>query len=162
MKIKNYFLTLLILGSMTAVGVRAATINQTIARINADANKPGGPEQVLKSISASTHVPVATLEKEKAKSGMNYGDLYAAHAIGNACGKSFADLSALKAKGQTWDQIADANGVSLGGKKQQKAVAAAAKATPTPPMKTLRQEQAERYNGTYQRTNEPKAPPTKP
>jgi hypothetical protein len=161
MKIKNYFLTLLVLGSMTAVG-GAATITQTIARINADANKPGGPEQVLKSISASTHVPVATLEKEKAKSGMNYGDLYAAHAIANACGKSFADISALKTKGQTWDQIADANGVSLGGKKQQQKTAAAAKATPTPPVKTLRQEQAERYNGTYQRTNEPKPAPSKP
>ena len=161
MKTKKLFLTLLILGSIAAVGVNAATINQTIARINADAKKPGGPEQVLKSISASTHVPVATLEKEKAKSGLNYGDLYAAHAIASASGKSFADVAAMKAKGQTWDQIADANGVSLGGKKQQKTVAAA-KATPTPPMKTLRQEQAERYNGTFQRTNEPKPVPSKP
>jgi hypothetical protein len=161
MKIKKLFITLLALGCVTAVGVSAATINQTVARINADANKPGGPEQVLKSISASTHVPVATLEKEKAKSGLNYGDLYAAHAIASASGKSFADIAAMKAKGQTWDQVADANGVSLGGKKQQKTVAAA-KPTPTPPMKTLRQEQAERYNGTFQRTNEPKPVPSKP
>lgn len=158
MKIKKLFLTLLVLGCVTTVG--AATITQTIARINADANKPGGPQQVLKSISASTHVPVATLEKEKAKSGLNYGDLYAAHAIANASGKSFADIAAMKAKGQTWDQIADANGVSLGGKKMQKT--AAAKPTPTPPQKTLRQEQAERYNGTFQRTNEPKPIPSKP
>ena len=143
MKIKKLFFTLLALGCVTAVGVNAATISQTIARINADANKPGGPEQVLKSISASTHVPVATLEKEKAKSGMNYGDLYAAHAIANASGKSFADIAAMKAKGQTWDQIADANGVSLGGKKMQKPVEA--KSSPTPPQKTLRELQKDRY-----------------
>lgn len=156
MKIKKLFLTLLALGCVTTVGVSAATINQTIARINADAKKPGGPEQVLKSISASTHVPVATLEKEKAKSGFNYGDLYAAHAIASASGKSFSDIASMKAKGQTWDQIATANNVSLGGKKQQPQKTAEAKPTPTPPQKTLRQEQADRYNGTYQRTNEPK------
>jgi hypothetical protein len=161
MKAKKLFLTLLALGCVTAIGVQAATIKQTISQINADANKPGGPEQVLKSISASTHVPVATLEKEKAKSGLNYGDLYAAHAIASAAGKSFDQIAALKAKGQTWDKIADDNGVSLGGKKAPKTVAVA-KPTPTPPMKTLRQEQADRYNGSFQRTNEPKPIPSKP
>ena len=160
MKIKKLFLTLLALGCVTAVGVQAATIKQTVAQINADANKPGGPEQVLKSISASTHVPVATLEKEKAKSGLNYGDLYAAHAIASASGKSFDQIAGLKAKGQTWDQIADANGVSLGGKKVTKTAQAKPSPSPTPPQKTLRQEQADRYNGTFQRTNEPK--PMKP
>jgi hypothetical protein len=104
---------------------------------------------------------VATLEKEKAKSGLNYGDLYAAHAIASAAGKSFDQIAALKAKGQTWDKIADDNGVSLGGKKAPKTVAVA-KPTPTPPMKTLRQEQADRYNGSFQRTNEPKPIPSKP
>ena len=147
MKIKKLFLTLLVLGCVTTVGVQAATINQTIAKINADANKPGGPEQVLKSISASTHVPVATLEKEKAKSGLNYGDLYAAHAIASASGKSFDQIAALKAKGQTWDKIADDNNVSLGGKKMVKNAVAKPTPAPSPAKKTLRQEQAERYSG---------------
>ena len=146
MKIKKLFLTLLVLGCVTTVGVQAATINQTIAKINADANKPKGPEQVLKSISASTHVPVATLEKEKAKSGLNYGDLYAAHAIASASGKSFDQIAALKAKGQTWDKIAEENNLSLDGKKVAKKDPAA-KPQPTPPVKTLRQIQNERYNG---------------
>ena len=160
MKIKKLFLTLLVLGCVTAVGVQAATIKQTISQINADANKPGGPEQVLKSISASTHVPVATLEKEKAKSGLNFGDLYAAHAIANAAGKSFDQIASMKTKGQTWDKIAEANNVSLDGKKVAKT--AQPKESPTPPQKTLRQEQADRYNGTYQKTNEPKPMPTRP
>src|SRR5450432_167125 len=117
MKMKTIFLTLLVLAAVIAVGVKAASIQKTIANINADANKPGGPEQVLKSISASTHIPVATLEKQKAKSGLDYGDLFIAHSIAKASGKSFEEIAALKAKGQTWDAIADANNVSLGGKK---------------------------------------------
>ena len=102
-----------------------------ISSLNADAQKPGGPERVLKSISASTHVPVATLEKEKTKSGLTYGDLYVAHAIASASGKSFDQIAGLKKKGQTWDKIADANNVSLDGKKKDKATANA-KSAPTP------------------------------
>ena len=149
MKMKHFFLSLAVLLSMTALGAQAATISQTIARINADAAKPGGPEAALKSISASTHVPVATLEKEKAKSGMTYGDLYAAHAIASASGKSFADIAAQKAKGQTWDKVAEANNVSLDGKKvAQKTKDPAAKPSASPaPVKTMRQLQNERYSG---------------
>ena len=148
MKTKKLFLILFVLSCMTTVGVSAATIKQTIAKINADASKPGGPEQVLKSISASTHVPVATLEKEKAKSGLNYGDLYAAHAIASASGKSFDQIAAAKAKGQTWDKIAEENNVSLDGKKVAKTDPAAKPKPTAAPVKSMREIQNERYNGT--------------
>ena len=130
--IKTFRLTLLVLASVIVVGVKAASISATIANINADANKPGGPEQVLKSISASTHVPVATLEKEKAKSGLSYGDLFIAHSIAKASGKSFEEIVTLKKQGQTWDKIADDNNVSLGGKKSVKNAVANARPTPAP------------------------------
>lgn len=124
MKTKNSFLAAaLILFWASAAWSQAASINQTIASLNADAQKPGGPERVLKSISASTHLPVATLEKEKAKFGLTYGDLYVAHAIASASGKKVDDIVGLKRKGQTWDKIADDNNVSLGGKKTNKAAA---------------------------------------
>ena len=151
---KNFNLTLVTILLSVAVA-QAESISQTIGRLNADAQKPGGPESVLKSISASTHVPIATLEKEKAKSQMSYGDLYIAHAIARASGKTFDQIAALKAKGETWDKIAADNNVSLGGKKVVKTNPA--KPSPTP-MKTLRQEQTERYNGTYEITNAPKPP----
>ena len=77
----------------------------------------------MKSISASTHIPVATLEKEKAKSGLSYGDLYVAHAIASSAGKKFDEIVRLKIQGQTWDKVADDNNVSLGGKKVRKATA---------------------------------------
>src|ERR1043166_9968047 len=85
------------------LNLEATPITQTIASINADAQKQGGPERALKSISASTHVPVATLEKEKAKFGLSFGDLYVAHAITSAAGKNFEQIVGLKMKGQTWD-----------------------------------------------------------
>src|ERR1044071_1137037 len=121
MKTKNMLLAVVILGWATVEWSQAGSINQTIANINADAQKPGGPERVLKSISASTHLPVATLEKEKAASGLTFGDLYVAHAIASASGKKFDEIVGLKRKGQTWDKIADDNNVSLGGKKVNKA-----------------------------------------
>ena len=123
MKTQNILLTLVILFCASAGWLRAASISQTIASINADAQKQGGPERVLKSISASTHVPVATLEKEKAKSNLSFGDLYVAHAIASAAGKKFDQIVGLRIRGQTWDKIADDNNVSLGGKQVKKAPA---------------------------------------
>jgi hypothetical protein len=144
MKMQKILLLVTLL-SLAAFQAQAEAINQTIARINADAKKPGGPDAVLKSISKSTHVPAATLEKEKAKSNLSYGELYIAHAIASASGKPFDAIAALKAKGESWDKIADENGVSLGGKKVTQKPTVAAKPSPTPPKKTLRQEQNERY-----------------
>jgi hypothetical protein len=77
-------------------------------------------------------VPVATLAKEKASSGLTLGDLYVAHALANAAGKNVNELVKLKKQGKTWDKIADENNVSLGGKKVKKM--AEAKASPTPRM----------------------------
>ena len=71
MKMKNFLLTVVVLLSLAAIRAQAASVDTTIAGINADAKKEGGPERVLKSISASTHVPVATLEKGKAKFNLN-------------------------------------------------------------------------------------------
>jgi hypothetical protein len=144
MKMKSLFFSLALLLLVTVVRAPAASTSQTIARINADAQKPGGPDRVLQSISASTHVPAATLEKQKAKTGLTYGDLFMAHSIAKAAGKSFEEIAAMKAKGQTWDQISDANNVSLDGKK--KVVKVQTKPTPSPtPLKSLRQEQNDRY-----------------
>lgn len=142
---KTLSLTLVVLFSITAA-LFGATIKQTVASINADAGKPGGPARVVQSISKSTGVPAATLEKQKASTGLTYGDLFAAHSIAKASGKTFDEIAGLKKKGQTWDQIAEANGVDIGGKKTATAKnQPAAKPSPTPPQKSLFQEQRDRY-----------------
>jgi hypothetical protein len=146
MKMKTLSLTLVVLFSITA-SLFAATIKQTVASINADASKAGGAARVVQSISKSTGVPAATLEKQKASTGLSYGDIFAAHSIAKASGKTFDEIAALKKKGQTWDQIAEANGVDIGGKKSATTAKnqPAAKPSPTPPQKTLQQEQRDRY-----------------
>ncbi|PZR72391.1 MAG: hypothetical protein DLM73_13385 [Chthoniobacterales bacterium] len=143
MKMKNVF-TVMVLLSLAAIRTQATPVDGTIASLNADAQKPGGPERVLKSISASTHVPVATLEKGKAKFNLSYGDLYMAHSIANASGKSFDEIAARKAKGDSWQKIADANNVSLDGKK--KVVKQTPKGTPTPAPKNLSDSQRDQMN----------------
>ena len=146
MNTKILSLTLVVLFSVAAAVVAAPTIKQTVASINADATKPGGPAKVVQSISKSTGVPAATLEKQKTSTGLTYGDLFAAHSIAKASGKNFAEIAALRKKGQTWDQIAEANGVDIGGKKTATAKnQPQAKPSPTPPQKTLQQEMRERY-----------------
>ena len=103
---------------ITALLLRAATINETIISLNNGA-KTDGPAKVLQSISASTHVPVATLEKQKAKTNFSYGDLFVAHAIARAANKSFDEIVALRMKGQTWDKVAENYNVSLAGNKKE-------------------------------------------
>lgn len=147
MKTKFLSLALVVLFSMTTAVVAAPTIKQAIANINADAGKPGGPAKVVQSISKSTGVAAATLEQQKTSTGLTYGDIFAAHSIAKASGKTFAEIAALKKKGQTWDQIAEAHGVDIGGKKTATTSKnqPPAKASPTPPQKTLQQIQRERY-----------------
>ncbi|HEV2839769.1 MAG TPA: hypothetical protein VGW39_00445 [Chthoniobacterales bacterium] len=158
----KYFLFAAVAGfSFATLQVQAATIKQTIASINADASKPGGPETVLKSISKSTGVPAATLASQKAKTGLSYGDIFAAHSIAKASGKTFDQIAALKAKGQSWDKIAEENNVSIGGQKTTKTAAAAASPSPSP-MKTLAQEQRERLSQTHTITNAPPKPKPTP
>lgn len=147
MKTKFLSLALGVFFSLTVAVVAAPTIKQTVASINADATKPDGPAKVVQSISKSTGVPAATLEKQKTSTGLTYGDIFAAHSIAKASGKNFAEIAALKKKGQTWDQIAEANGVDIGGKKTTTTAKnqPPAKASPTPPKKSLSQEMRERY-----------------
>jgi uncharacterized protein YdcH (DUF465 family) len=161
MKTKNFLATLVVLFSAIAVTALAVSIDKTAASLNADAQKPGGPELVMKSISASTHIPVATLEKEKATTNFSYGDLYAAHAIAKASGKTFADIAALKASGKKWDKIAEENNVSLDGKKKVAKTTAQPTATPEE-VRSLRQQQADRFSQRTEVTNVRKAPSPTP
>jgi hypothetical protein len=144
MRIKTLFFTLTAIAAVAGT-LSAAGLMQTVNNINADAKKD--PARALQSISASTKVPVATLEKEKAKhSSLTYGDLFAAHTIAKTSGKSFDEIAAMKEKGQSWDKIADANGVATdSNKKPADKNAPKMSPSPTPPTKSLFQEQKDRY-----------------
>ena len=68
----------------------------------------------LNRISAATGVPVATLQAERASTGLGWGSLEKAHLLANASGQSFNDIVALHQSGQGWGKIAHNNGLNLG------------------------------------------------
>ena len=72
------------------------------------------PAANVDRISAATGVPVATLQAERASTGLGWGSLEKAHLLANATGHSFDSVVALHKSGQGWGKIAHDNGVNLG------------------------------------------------
>src|SRR5207245_7645907 len=68
----------------------------------------------LDKISAETGVPVATLQAERASTGLGWGSLDNAHLLANASGQSFNSIVALHQSGEGWGKIAHDNGLNLG------------------------------------------------
>ena len=69
----------------------------------------------LDRMSAETGVPVATLQAERASTGLGWGSLENAHLLANASGQSFDSIVALHQSGEGWGKIAHDNGLNLGG-----------------------------------------------
>ena len=67
----------------------------------------------VESISAATGVPVATLQAQKASTGLGWGGLEKAHLLANASGQSFDNVIALHQSGHGWGKIARDNGLNL-------------------------------------------------
>ena len=65
-------------------------------------------------ISATTGVPVATLQAQRASTGLGWGSLEKAHLLANASGQSFDNIVALHQSGQGWGKIARNNGLNVG------------------------------------------------
>src|SRR3989440_9949290 len=68
----------------------------------------------LDRISTETGVPVATLQAERASSGLGWGGLEKAHLLANESGRSFDDIVAMHKAGEGWGKIAHDNGLNLG------------------------------------------------
>ena len=65
-------------------------------------------------ISAETGIPVATLQAERASTGLGWGGLEKAHLLANASGQSFDSIVAAHNAGEGWGKIAHDNGLNLG------------------------------------------------
>src|SRR5215469_6100283 len=68
----------------------------------------------INRISTETGVPVATLQAERASTGLGWGGLEKAHLLANASGQSFDNIVAMHKNGEGWGQIAHNNGLNLG------------------------------------------------
>src|SRR5436309_14771463 len=74
----------------------------------------------LDGISAQTGIPVATLQGERASTGLGWGELENAHLLANALAANgsnltFNDLVAMHQAGEGWGKIAHDNGLNFGG-----------------------------------------------
>src|SRR5206468_2909518 len=74
---------------------------------------------VVTRISNETGVPVATLQSERASTGLGWGELENAHLLANALAANgsnltFNDIVAMHKAGEGWGKIAHDNGLNLG------------------------------------------------
>ena len=97
----------------TARADDSAAINKLIADINAAAKT--NKARMLRIIVINTDVAASTLELEKSRTGLSLGDVYVAHSLAMASHKTFNQIAALKARGQSWAKIAQTHEVSLRG-----------------------------------------------
>jgi photosystem II stability/assembly factor-like uncharacterized protein len=97
----------------TAAADDSAAISKLIADINAAAK--ANKARMLRIIIINTDVAGSTLEQEKSRTGLSLGEVYVAHSLAMASHKSFNQIVALKAKGQSWARIAQMHNISLRG-----------------------------------------------
>ena len=109
------FFTVTLLSSSATVACADDTraINRLIADINAAAKTD--EKRMLSIIIINTNVARSTLKQQEARTGLSLGEVYVAHSLALASGKSFDQIVASKAKGNTWAGIAQKNKVSLKG-----------------------------------------------
>lgn len=109
-------LILLTVALFSAAPVQAddtTAINKLIADINAAAKT--NKARMMRIIIINTDIAASTLEQEKARTGLSLGDVYVAHSLAMASHKTFNQIVAAKADGQSWAKIAATNKVSLKG-----------------------------------------------
>ena len=92
-------------------GNDAAAIAKLIDDINAAVRR--NKQRTLSIITINTDVAGATLEQQKAQTGLSFGDLYVAHSLALSTRKKFETIMALKKAGQSWSQIAKSHKVRL-------------------------------------------------
>lgn len=97
-------------------GNDAAAIAKLIDDINAGVRR--NKQRTLSVITINTDVAATTLEQQKARTGLTFGDLYVAHSLALSTRKKFDAIIALKKSGQSWAQIAQAHKVRLRGSKE--------------------------------------------
>ena len=97
--------------------VIAADESKAIDKLIRDINTAAREDKrrMLSIIIINTNVAATTLEQQKARTGLSFGDLYVAHSLALATGKKFDAIVAQKAGGKSWAQIAQAHRVSLKG-----------------------------------------------
>jgi hypothetical protein len=113
MSVPVFILMITLLSTAIARADDSGAINKLIVDINTAAKT--NKARILRIIVINTDVAASTLELEKSRTGLSYGDVYVAHSLAMASHKSFNQIVALKSGGQSWAKIAQMHKVSLRG-----------------------------------------------
>jgi hypothetical protein len=107
---------------LLAAAIAGADDSTVIAKLIDDINSSARTDKqhMLSIITINTDVATATLEREKARTGLSFGEIYVAHSLALATHKKFDAIVALKSSGQSWAQIARGHKVTLKGAGQLK------------------------------------------
>jgi len=102
-----------VLSVVIAAAEDAAAIAKLIDDINAAVRTD--KQRMLSIITINTDIAASTLERQKAETGLTFGDVYVAHSLALATKKKFSAIVALHKSGQSWAQIAKSHNVTLKG-----------------------------------------------
>jgi hypothetical protein len=91
----------------------SVSIGKLIDDINAAVRS--NKQRMLSIITINTDVATSQLEREKAETGMTFGDVYVAHSLALATKKKFSAIVALHKAGKSWADIAKSHNVTLKG-----------------------------------------------
>jgi hypothetical protein len=91
-----------------------SALNQGILTLNGKGSTSYGRPVVLAAISVQTKVPINTLRAQRASTRLSYSELLVADSLASGNGKSLDDILALRAKGQSWGQIANQYHINIG------------------------------------------------
>ena len=110
-------LVVIFLATFLSAAIAAAEDASAIAKLIDDINAAvrSNKQRMLSIITINTDVASSQLEREKAETGMTFGDVYVAHSLSLATKKKFKAIVALHKSGQSWAQIAQSHKVSLKG-----------------------------------------------
>jgi hypothetical protein len=106
----------ILLSTALAAADESTAISKLIDDINAAVRTD--KTRMLSIITINIDVASATLEQEKARTGLSFGDIYVAHSLELATKKPFGSMVALKKSGQSWAQIAKSHNVTLKGSRE--------------------------------------------
>jgi hypothetical protein len=105
------------LTTFLSVAIAAAEDAAAIAKLIDDINTAvrTNKQRMLSIITINTDIATSTLERQKAETGLTFGDVYVAHSLALATKKKFSAIVALHKSGQSWAQIAKSHNVTLKG-----------------------------------------------
>ena len=90
-----------------------AALLHAIRKLDAAANTKAERSHVVTAVSRSTGVSERELQAQQDILQLRFGELCAVNAIARGDSNKVQEIATLKAKGRTWTQIANANGLSI-------------------------------------------------